>query len=930
MRLITNIYIDTAPFTDEEPIYEKLELFDFESIEVTSSIQEVRDIGSIFTDFSQQFTIPASKTNNRILRHFYNLYLTDGYDARVKRAAFINLNGITFRDGYIRLSEANIKNGRPFSYSLTFFGAIVNLKDILGDDELKDLTSLSQYDHDYNVQTVYSGFNVGLAVNPNYGQQGQEDKVVESTDRDLIYPAISADTKWSYNSTAATPPEEFKQGFNANIYGTNPAWGIDYIQLKPAIKVKKIIEAIEDKYESIRFSDDFFSNTDFNELYLLLHAKKGILSDVGSGLAEDLSLSLSTGQQGDFNLTSGTNVLPITTWTRTDLGKLYTKKTLLSVSIKALSTLGSGNYTVKVVDSIDGTLLEASYSGEGDFNTLSTILQSDNEREWQIRVVISSNNELSQFELNVDLEDNEESVIIRDDFEQNPPVVINTETNASYASKINTFLDNVVIRDQVPKITVINFLKGIFNAFNLTAYVEDSIIVVKTLDNFYADGLDRDLSKELDISDINVKRSELFSNINFEFQEPKTFGVINQNEVANDDFGNLQFQGTVNGRNGNLVFDGKKYEIKLPFEKMLFERLSDEKDLTLSRPPFGYGWLVNKDENPTITKPVIFFNVSTPVNTTDYPINFIGINGSLPRYNRPSNTSSTESTSIHFGAEIDEFTSNLVTDSLFKKYYDKYISNLFAKTTRIVKYTAIMKLNTILNYEMNDRVTINGNPYRFNSIRTNLSTGKSEIELITDFALADTIAPTVPTNLSVSSSSDSSLNVSWTASTDNVGVTGYELYLDGVLSLVVNGNTTTTIIGSLQSNTTYDVELLAFDAAGNKSDKTPIVSGTTLITDNDPPTVPAGLVYIDRQADEIVFRFDGSVDIGTGVKGYNIWLDQVLLQETIEPPYTIVSNKIEYLLGGVPEQQTSTLSLQAFDFAGNESALSPQITIPTV
>ena len=151
MKLITNIYIDTALFTDEEPVYERLELFDFESIEITSSIQNVRDIGSIFTDFTQQFTIPASKTNNRILKHFYNLYLTNGYDARVKRLGFININGIPFRNGYIRLSEANIRNGKPFSYSITFFGAIVNLKDILGDDELKDLSSLGEYDHDYTL-----------------------------------------------------------------------------------------------------------------------------------------------------------------------------------------------------------------------------------------------------------------------------------------------------------------------------------------------------------------------------------------------------------------------------------------------------------------------------------------------------------------------------------------------------------------------------------------------------------------------------------------------------------------------------------------------------------------------------------------------------------------------------------------------------------
>ena len=925
MKLITNIYIDTALFTDEEPVYERLELFDFESIEITSSIQNVRDIGSIFTDFTQQFTIPASKTNNRILKHFYNLYLTNGYDARVKRLGFININGIPFRNGYIRLSEANIRNGKPFSYSITFFGAIVNLKDILGDDELKDLSSLGEYDHDYTLDKVHSGFKVGLGLNPNFGQQGQEDKVIESTDADLIYPAISADNKWSYDSNGASEPAPYNQGLDVNIYGTTPAYGISFTQLKPALKVKKVLEAIETKYESITFSNDFFSNTDFNQLYLLLHAKKGVLADSDSGLSEELSLNLSLLNFNKSNQSGvNNNILPITTWVRNDVGLSYNKRCFLNVSIEAISTSGSGNYTIQVYEGSNNLLLEGSYSGQGSPNVLSKFLQSQEEKVWDINIVISSSSELNQFELKVALTDNEERIEDRytDDEE-----IVNEVSSALYTSKITSLFENVIINKQVPKIKVIDFLKGLFNAFNLTAYVVDGVIVVKTLDEFYKDGVDRDLTKLLDISDSTVKRAELFSNINFEFQKPTTFGVINQNEVAQDDFGNLQFQGTVNGKNGNLVFDGGSYDIKLPFEKMLYERLSDEKDLSLPRVPFGYGWLVNKDEAPTITKPVLFFNINTPVNSTDYPINFIGINGSVTKYNRPSNSSFTEESSLNFGEEIDEFTSNSVTSSLFNNNYKNYISNLFANTSRIVNYTCIFNLNTLLRYEMNDRVIVNGNPYRFNEIKTNLSTGKSEVELITDFEPIDVQAPTIPTNLSLVSATDNSLTISWTASTDNVGISGYEIYLDGSLFLFV-GNVTIATIGSLSQDTSYSIEILAIDLAGNSSAKTSPLVVDTLITDNLPPNPPSGLAFVGRQAGQVAFKFLSSSDSGLGVEGYYIWLNQNLLQEDITPPYTIVQGYITYVVDNVPTQGTSTLELQAFDFAGNVSAFSDTITIP--
>ena len=360
---------------------------------------------------------------------------------------------------------------------------------------------------------------------------------------------------------------------------------------------------------------------------------------------------------------------------------------------------------------------------------------------------------------------------------------------------------------------------------------------------------------------------------------------------------------------------------------MLYERLSDEKDLSLPRVPFGYGWLVNKDEAPTITKPVLFFNINTPVNSTDYPINFIGINGSVTKYNRPSNSSFTEESSLNFGEEIDEFTSNSVTSSLFNNNYKNYISNLFANTSRIVNYTCIFNLNTLLRYEMNDRVIVNGNPYRFNEIKTNLSTGKSEVELITDFEPIDVEAPTVPTNLSLVSATDNSLTISWTASTDNVGISGYEIYLDGSLFLFV-GNVTIATIGSLSQDTSYSIEILAIDLAGNSSAKTSPLVVDTLITDNTPPTVPTNLAFVSRQLEQVAFEFTPSSDSGLGVEGYYIWLNQNLLQEDITPPYNIVQGKITYVVDNVPTQGTSTLELQAFDFAGNVSAFSDTITIP--
>ncbi|MFD0862335.1 endonuclease [Sungkyunkwania multivorans] len=91
----------------------------------------------------------------------------------------------------------------------------------------------------------------------------------------------------------------------------------------------------------------------------------------------------------------------------------------------------------------------------------------------------------------------------------------------------------------------------------------------------------------------------------------------------------------------------------------------------------------------------------------------------------------------------------------------------------------------------------------------------------------DTEAPTIPTNLIVSNETSSSLDLSWTASTDNVGVNEYEVYVDSVLDQTVM--TTTATISGLSASTTYSLTVLAKDAAGNMSAQSAAVNGTTLM-----------------------------------------------------------------------------------------------------
>ena len=916
MKLITSVHIDTSESVDDTPVYERLELFDFETIELTSSIQDVRDIASVFTDFSQQFTIPASQVNNRILNHFYNESVVNGYDARIKKRGYIAINGITFREGYIRLSESTLKNGKPYSYSITFFGQLVSLKDILGDDELKSLDTLEVYNHEYSASNVYQGFKTGLFS------------------KDIIYPSISSSNKWYYDTSGDVPygvdgaEIEFNQGLSKNIHVQNPTelLGISYTELKPAIKVKRIIEAIEDRYSNITFSDDFFSRSNFDELYLLLHNKKGALSNDSVEVEQERSFILDDGTQGVFNRVSGDDVLPLTTnkeWSDTN-GYLY-RKANIYVFIQALDVDGSGRYTIEVLDNQNNVLETRSYSNT-DENTFFLQLSSEESKTWYLKFRISSPDaELNEFNLSTKVVINQDYV-----FEDSFGEFIKATQfyEGIYDCSVSTMLSEVVIYNQTPKMTIIEFLKGLFKMFNLTAYVEDGQIVIKTLSQYYADGGVIDLSSELDLSEVNVKRAKLYSDIDLKFSEPKTFGMINQNEIAQDDFGNLRFQSLDEGKSGNLIFDGVKYEVKLPFEKLFFERLSDDANGEIT--PFSHGWLVDKDQNETITKPVLFYNIPTTIDNSLYKIGFKGISESLTLYNRPSNTFSDNSQTLHFGEEIDEFTGVSNENSLYKLYYSDYIRGIFERTSRIVTYNTVLKLNTLLKYKLNDLIIVNGKEYRINSIRTNLNNGKSDVELITNFDIlspvlyVDLTPPTAPTNLSVDTAYVNSLDISWTASTDNNEVVGYEVYVDDVLNFRGVTSTTYEVLG-LVGGTSYDIKVLAYDSDNNKSTFSNVVTGTTVAgSDSTPPNPVTDLRVEQEYTDSFAIAWTKPYD-NVGVVGYDISLEQQYYASITSSGN--VGDTEYYLFENLINGETYRVAIFAKDAEGNISDISNIIDI---
>ena len=480
---------------------ERVDMFKDETVSITDTIQNVKDIGKIFTAFSRTFSLPASKTNNKIFKHYYNFDIVDGFDARIKKDSYIELNSLPFKDGKIKLEGVDLKDNKPHTYRITFFGSTVTLKDLLGDDKLQSL-DLTDYDQEYSFTAVRSA----LTFDP--------------TTNDVVVPLISHTKRLFYDSGSHTDDGQ------GNLYydtgHTQDLHGVLWSDLKYAIRIDKIIQAIGVKY-GLTFSDDFFnsSNEHYYNLFLWLHRKKGDVENLSGVNQSIVDGWLGTIGSPDATLTQ---MVSATTMRVTGDPTRY-----LGYSLTFTSTTTS-NYKISLQkDGVEvyntGTVTQGVTMNQNDFN----LEQGD------YTAYVESDDDISFSEVEWDILYN---------------LGGGSQATSNYPTGIynHTSTFDFSISQQIPEMKTLDFLTGIFKTFNLTAYVDklNGNIIVKTLDDFYSDGGVYDITKYVDNSKGSVNIALPFREINFEHEDTKTFLASKHNQLFGKVWGKESYVG---GRN---------------------------------------------------------------------------------------------------------------------------------------------------------------------------------------------------------------------------------------------------------------------------------------------------------------------------------------------------------------------------------------------
>lgn len=689
---------------------EQVELHDNESVTLTQSLQDILDIQKVFTEFTRTFNVPASKNNNKIFKHFYNPdLLAINFSPKDKKKAELFLNYKPFKKGFVKYQSVQMTNNEPENYRITFFGEGISIKDLFKDDKLQDITELNKF-------LTYSGSEVIAQM-----QDGRDYNINgEDVSDALIYPLITHTDRLIYNSGDDTAGTK-------NLYVGSNSHGLLFDQLKPAFRVHGIILAIQ-KHYNISFSNDFFVNTNaaYFNLYLWMHKQKGTILNEDNAPTASLHSGPWTGITSTYDTfdpiralsLKGNPTLGVPTGfyaqgNQYKNNKFYTGNRFMQLEV---SVDVGVEYTIEIQQTLGGNSSVFHESTQTSTGTDKVIKLSDQKKlekgfAYSVRIRCS----------------------LGKTFTVTMSIFESTKTNGNFASATNTFdttvTKNIFLKDNMPDIKVIDFLTALFKMFNLTSFFSDNTIKVQPLQDFYAASTTvHDITEHLDLNTSEVTLPIPYDNISFNYAGNETFFTAFHNQYIGIKWGHLSTSILEEVTN-------KEYKITLPFEHMKFERLRNVTGNTNT--DIQWGWSVNTEQESILTKPTLFYAHKITSGTAIGVLESVGGSvNAITNYYIPSNLSdpTSDTQSIHWGAEQNEYTNTSADKSLFATYYRDYITEIFDDSRRIFKFKAYLPISILLNLQLNDRIIIFNTLYKINKIVTNFETGLSDLELLNEIS----------------------------------------------------------------------------------------------------------------------------------------------------------------------------------------------------
>ena len=647
----------------------RLELFNDEKIEINSSVQNIQDIAKVFTDFSQSFTVPASTINNQIFQHFYQSDVNATIDHQIRREAKIEIDLTTFRTGKIQIEKSNLKNGSVESYTLTFYGDIVTLSDLIGDEKMNTL-DLSAYSH------LYTGSEV-------------QSRITDNGDLDVRYPLVSSLRAWE------------NSGGGVNDI-TQTAHAISYTELFPAIKISRLFQAIEAKYD-IDFQGLFLTDKRFTECFM--HLKNKAEFKFRTAFQRVDLTSFSSGGGDYFNLVEDSLHIE---YDDTD--------TILWHNVKITVPYVSTSAVTYYIDVYENGIYMTTLTRNGLGSDLVLSYQNAAGLDKTITLNISSDFPMT---LRVNMEYEQEKMILNLVTGLYESVYTNNVGFGTNQSLIGT----VDLSATMPDMKIADFITGILKKFNLTCYgLSPYTFQIEPLEDWYKKGRILNITPYTDIDSVDIERIKIYKEISFAHEVSQSFT-------------NTEFYDTFGRYYGDLQqaynYESSEYQVKVPFENLLFQKFTGTN--------LQVGYYLDKTFVPYIPKPSLMY--LEELKTCSFKFDNGSTTPTITTY-RPFGQDLTYNNfkwSLNFGADISTLYNVVNPNSLYSVYYSGYLNNLYARKNRMYTYKTKLPISILTSLRLNDRLIIRDKRYIINEMKSELTSGEVTFVLILDFRAMNAI-----------------------------------------------------------------------------------------------------------------------------------------------------------------------------------------------
>jgi hypothetical protein len=659
-----------------------VDLFNDESIPLTRQLKDLMNLSTVWTDYTKDFQIPASETNNAIFANWFDENLVMGaWNPNLGKDGTIFIHGLPVFEGRVELIGCKFKDGLPQLYNIIFYGTTKKILDKWGETLMNEV-DWSAYDHTASYSNILSSWDGTLLSG------------------DILWTIADYNQGWRYSKMT---------GVNGNI---RDARGVEIDDLRPSIRLRAMLTTV---FESINYtlSGSFLTRPEMDDLYMLPMQTAGPLYDPEY---------VATGKCEAF-------VAP-----KSFSGSIFASLSFGSIVFSSVVNNPSGNYDVVTGD------YTVNRTGNYQFTVFLTDITAPGVPLQQIQFAFFVNGRkiyapaTGAFTSGFGLPG---ATIVFNYFLKTMDVVsVKYSATGTWSTSSITFKctkapqginNNLVdMADAMPQKPIKDFVNGVLQGFNcILLPVSETEIEIHNLQDWLALGTTRNWTQWIDTKDIQHDKIPIPRHVSFTHQESTCLANAYYKQINKREFGSSKFIPVID-------YPTDEFNVETPFNVICPSPMREVN---------ANGQFVRNTE---LFVPVFMDQDAKPVQQ-DYTLFYYGGKQSVSdtwffegvtQYVMPLMSVYSEYPTLKtnysnaFGLELSP-RGDAPVNTMYLMYWNEYLSRMYSTQSRVVKMTAILPVGEWLNLELNDTIAISSNYYKLQSIQYDMLTEQANLELVT-------------------------------------------------------------------------------------------------------------------------------------------------------------------------------------------------------